>query len=299
MFIRQIKKKIYYLADLHSSLLRLVQIPNFSKHFSPTPTKHSGTLSSHGNLLSLQSHSTIQIYKDFSGPSFEEIFLKLSSFINSGFRKVFDGVTPEAHLQLTVKFYLGDKLNKGIKDYLDTCAWVKPGAVLQIPLSFIKWLPESLSDWLVLPSGGVASKRVCYQQGYPVFTESAPRWIKYISRYVLLLAFTKILGPKDQLQKDSLHKINERATIRTCQEVQCLPNARIFVKMETKKVWINYSYCQSMIKCKGWPGIDNHLQKRRHILWKVRSSSIETRAKPGMGPTVLATLQTEDSHTTD
>ena len=40
-----------------------------------------------------------------------------------------------------------------------------------------------------------------------------------------------------------------------------------------------------------------HLQKRQHIFRKGRSSSSETRAKPGMSPTVLATLQTKDSHT--
>ena len=51
------------------------------------------------------------------------------------------------------------------------------------------------------------------------------------------------------------------------------------------------------IYCKGWLGIDNHLQKRRHILQKGRSSSSETRAKPRMSPTGLATLQTEDSNT--
>ena len=40
-------------------------------HISPTSTNHSRTLSSNGNLLSLQSQSTIQEYKTFSVPSIE------------------------------------------------------------------------------------------------------------------------------------------------------------------------------------------------------------------------------------
>ena len=40
-------------------------------HISPTSTNRSSTLSSHGNLLSLQSKSTIQEYKTVSVPSIE------------------------------------------------------------------------------------------------------------------------------------------------------------------------------------------------------------------------------------
>ena len=40
-------------------------------HISPTSTNHSRTLSSYGNLLSLQSQSTIQEHKTFSVPSLE------------------------------------------------------------------------------------------------------------------------------------------------------------------------------------------------------------------------------------
>ena len=40
-------------------------------HISPTLSNHSRTLSCHGNLLSLQSQSTIQEYKTFSVPSIE------------------------------------------------------------------------------------------------------------------------------------------------------------------------------------------------------------------------------------
>ena len=40
-------------------------------HISPTSTNQSRTLSSHVNLLSLQSQSTIQEYKTFSVPSLE------------------------------------------------------------------------------------------------------------------------------------------------------------------------------------------------------------------------------------
>ena len=43
-------------------------------HISPTSTNHSRTLSSHGNLLSLQSQSRIQEYKTF-------LFLVLSKLI--------------------------------------------------------------------------------------------------------------------------------------------------------------------------------------------------------------------------
>ena len=38
---------------------------------SPNSTKHSRTLSSHGNLLSIQSQSTIEVYKAFFMPSIE------------------------------------------------------------------------------------------------------------------------------------------------------------------------------------------------------------------------------------
>ena len=40
-------------------------------HISPTSTHHSKTLSSHGNLLSLQSQSKIQEHKTFSVPSLD------------------------------------------------------------------------------------------------------------------------------------------------------------------------------------------------------------------------------------
>ena len=40
-------------------------------HVSPTSTNHSRTLSSHGNLLSFESQSTIEEYKTFSVPSIE------------------------------------------------------------------------------------------------------------------------------------------------------------------------------------------------------------------------------------
>ena len=40
-------------------------------HIILTSTNHSRTLSSHGNILSLQSQSTIQEYKTFSVPSIE------------------------------------------------------------------------------------------------------------------------------------------------------------------------------------------------------------------------------------
>ena len=50
-------------AALHQGFSKYLTVQD--THCSPTPTKHSRTMSSHGNLLSLQSQSTIQESKAF------------------------------------------------------------------------------------------------------------------------------------------------------------------------------------------------------------------------------------------
>ena len=54
--------------------------------------------------------------------------IKVSSHFDNHYHSLYEvrnaksnGFAPEAHLQLRVKFYLGDKLNKWIKDSLDSC----------------------------------------------------------------------------------------------------------------------------------------------------------------------------------
>ena len=52
-----------YITALHQGLSKCLTAQD--THFSPTPTKHSRTLSSYGNPLAFQSQYTIQVYRLF------------------------------------------------------------------------------------------------------------------------------------------------------------------------------------------------------------------------------------------